>query len=111
MTWRRFGVLLRGLPATSLLQTLLRDTVEFDEPEPGTPARFGPWSTEAYLLASLIDSVRDNTRVLAQVNSENRVDMPEPTPRPQTKIRARTVQPSAVAYLQAIRDRHRRESE
>lgn len=113
MTWRQFGVLLRGLPSTSRYQTKVRDTVEFDEPEPGSPERFGPWGTEHYQLAALIDSVRNLQRTLVQVNTEKDVPPVEPMPRPATKIR-KHVSAEAVAafeYLQAIRDRHAKESQ
>lgn len=105
---------MRQLPSTSRLQTKLRDTVEFEEPEPGAPERFGPWGTEHYQLASVIDALHGLQLTLIQVNSEKGAKVPEiaPVPRPATKTRKKPDQISdaALAYLQAIRDRHAQES-
>lgn len=64
---------------------------------------FGPWSLENYQLAGVIDSVNRLSVALAGG------DMPEPSPRPQVKRRTGPA-PAALAYLQEIRDRHRREA-
>lgn len=100
-------MLLRGLPQDSRYQTVLRDTVELPEPVSGDEEpQFGPWSLLNYQLAALIDATNAVTASLAGG------DRPEPAPRPLMKRRRSVppVDPRAMAYLQAIRDRHRRET-
>ncbi len=65
---------------------------------------FGPWSLENYQLAAVIDSV--NRLLVAFGGGE----MPEPSPRPQVKRRRPMQHAAALAYLEEIRDRHRREA-
>ncbi len=61
-------------------------------------------------MVTLIDSVRELQRITVQVHSDKPVDPIEPSPRPQMKRRRPPMEAAAMAYLQAIRDRHRRES-
>ncbi|MGZ4518955.1 MAG: hypothetical protein ACXVXP_02990 [Mycobacteriaceae bacterium] len=66
---------------------------------------FGPWNLANYQLAALIDS---SNRMLAAYAG---APMPEQIPRPMPKTRkGSSFDPAAVAYLQAIRDRHAREA-
>ncbi|MGZ6852463.1 MAG: hypothetical protein ACXVGC_00110 [Mycobacteriaceae bacterium] len=104
LTWRRFGVLLRHLPQDSHYQTVLRDTLEVDERPVHADPVFGPWNLANYQLAALNDGV--NRLLAAYAGAE----MPDPAPRPGPKKRQDPVIDNAkVAYLQEIRDRHRRE--
>ena len=105
---------MKGLPATSLTQTVLRDTLEMDEADEDTPPQFGPWSQENYQLATLIDVVQNLTKVLIDVNSEKASDPVQPMPRPMPKIRPNPAKLAAQERiwdeLEAIRERHRRET-
>lgn len=98
-------VLIQNLPQESRTQTFLRDKpgAELVEPPPG-PARFGPWSLPDYLLAQLIDAVRQGnylTAIAARIEPKPRP--PEPTPRPGLN-RPRRVQSEAnVLYLKNLR--------
>lgn len=84
ITPRRMIVLLRGLPSGSLEQW------------PEHPAA---WSTEAHLLAHLIDAVQWNTWTLARVHSKSKPKEPKPTPRPGPKPKRRTTNIRALAGL------------
>lgn len=59
--------LISGLPAESKTVSLLRESDD----------AVG-WDTNSYLLASVVDAVRENTYVTAQVNSKKKLKPPEP---------------------------------
>lgn len=117
MSWRRFGVLVSQLPATSLLQTKLRDTIEVDPDDVAdNDGRFGPWATENYQLAALLDALQHLTRAVIEVQGSKVDGVFEPTPRPRAKVRGKSpavVDPAAVEavynLLESIRERHRQE--
>lgn len=44
--------------------------------------QFYGWDTDRYLMAQLVDSVRENTWVLAAVNSKKKPKRPDPLERP-----------------------------
>jgi len=116
LTWRRFGVLIKGLPATSLTQTILRDTVEVDEADVvRAEPRFGPWDQQNYQLADLIDEIRQQTNTLIELKGLKSAEV-EPYRRPKPKVRhvrgTRSLvealdETPAGQYLKAIRDQHR----
>jgi hypothetical protein len=66
---------------------------------------FGPWNLVNYQLAALLDAMNAMRATYAEA------PMPDPTPRPKLKTRktSASFDTAKVAYLQAIRDRHRRE--
>lgn len=59
--------LISGLPAESKTVSLLR----------GVENAAG-WDTNSYLLASVVDAVRENTHAVVQVNSKKKLKPPEP---------------------------------
>ena len=107
MSYRRLWVLVQQLPMESRTQTFLRDkpAAELVEP-PSGPAKFGPWSQRDYLLALLIDAVRQGNYVSAvAARIEPKPKPPEPVPRPGLD-RPRRVQSEAnVLYLKNLRAR------
>lgn len=108
LTWRRLGVLIKGLPRTSLLMTRMRDEIEVDAGDDDEP-KYGPWSLDNYQLADLIDHVRLVTRTLIQVNDGKPGEF-EPVPRPQIRIRRVVDESNAEVvwdFLESIRQRHR----
>ena len=68
--------LISGLPAESKTVSLLREADE----------AVG-WATTSYLLASVVDAVRENTHVVAQVNSKKKLKPPEPLKVPGVRAR------------------------
>lgn len=67
------------------------------------------WDTQTFLLAGLIDSVRENTFATVQVNSKKRLKQPEPFPVPGSKKKKRPEQnmfaAMAAAQLRARKDK------
>jgi hypothetical protein len=66
---------------------------------------FGRWNLANHQLAALFDAVNALRATYAEA------PMPDPTPRPKFKTR-KTLAPldmAKIAYLQEIRDRHRRD--
>lgn len=108
LTWRRLGVLVKGLPRTSLLMTRMRDEIEVDVSDDDEP-KHGPWSLDNYQLADLIDRVNLLTMTLVQVN-DGKADEFVPIPRPQMKIRRVVDESNAEVvfdFLESIRQQHR----
>lgn len=105
-------MLVRGLPAVSRMQTRMRDTLEFPATEGEN--RFGPWATENYQLAALIDSVNELQRVLIAVNSDSPPKSLPPAPRPVVRVQKKdprsTLTDAQITYLEDIRARHRGEA-
>lgn len=81
---RRMVALLRGMPSGTL--------------EEWTD-HANAWSTEAHLLAHLIDVVQWNTWTLARVNSKTKPKEPKPMPRPGPPPQKRTTNIRALAGL------------
>jgi hypothetical protein len=111
---RRAWVLIRGLPPESLTSTALREQMTDEEISSYAGDGYGRWSQAEMLLARLIDEAAFNTYAVLAVNSSNSksLPLPKPFPRPGVPRPKPTVldaSPEALAYLQAIRDRHRRE--
>ncbi len=108
-------MLVKGLPATSRLQTKMRDTIEVEPADPDEPVHYGPWSTVNYQLATLTDAVlRVKEAVERSVGGD--VTPAEPMPRPQMRTRrdaaSDDVDPERVIeLLEGIRELHRREVE
>lgn len=107
MSARELWVLIGKLPQGSWTQTELRDA-DGERPPPD-PDKFGPWSLEHYLLASLIDAVQNLTYVFSIAHSDPRKSapkQPEPTRRPGVNERRRRRQrPAAIRYLDRLRAR------
>jgi hypothetical protein len=93
LSYRRLWVLVKHLPMESATQTALRDAdlAELDElvaPEPEPDDRFGPWSHADYLLAELIDAVREGVYVASLAGQlDPKPKPPEPTLRPGVRRR------------------------
>ncbi|KGI82066.1 hypothetical protein IL38_07050 [Actinopolyspora erythraea] len=61
------------------------------------------WSADRYLLASLVDAVRENTFVLASAHSDKKKPKPpEPIPRPKDKSKEAKTNPFAAMAAQRI---------
>lgn len=101
MSWRRFGVLLRGLPVESEYKTAVRNTVDLSElpdPEPGI---YGPWSQGDMLLARVGDLLTH--WLWANADPEKRpAKPPPPYPRPgvDAPSNVRAISEEALAYLE-----------
>lgn len=104
MTWRRLGVLLRGLPVDSEYKTALRNTVDFSalpDPEPGV---YGPWPQTDMLLARVGDLL--NHYIWMSADPEKRPATP-PSPYPRPGVASSNVRPisaAALAYLEYKRE-------
>lgn len=61
---------------------------------------FRGWGVLEYQIASLIDSVRENTYVLISANSKKKPEKPEPTYRPKQKQSQKT-KPNSFAAMAA----------
>lgn len=74
LTARMVIALVRNLPVDSATVAVMR----------GGPEYVG-WRTETYLLASVLDAIRENTYAFVSANSKRKPSAPEPTPRPEAK--------------------------
>lgn len=76
--------MIAGLPPDSLTMSLIL---------PGMPEREGGrerlWSTEAHLLATVVDAIQATTHAIIQSNSKTKVRAPKPIPRPGGPVRVR----------------------
>jgi hypothetical protein len=91
-------------PATTprRILTLLRLLPAGTWPDYSDTANAAVWSTEAHLLASVIDALQWNTWTLARVNSRRKPKEPTPVKRPGAKARRtadRTTKRSSLAAL------------
>lgn len=59
--------------------------------------QFLGWDTDRYLLAQLIDSVRENTWAFVAANSKKRPKQPQPIPRPEKNVTKKKNQFAAMA--------------
>lgn len=103
MSWRRFAVILRGLPADSEYKTELRnntDLTSLGDPEPGV---HGPWSQTDYILARISDQIA--VYMWAQSEPTARPAEPSRYPRPGIDDGSNVVPISteALAYLEYMR--------
>lgn len=74
LTARKALVFIRNLPLDSATSASLRGGDEFRE-----------WDGQMYMLANLIDAVKENTHVFVSANSKRKPKAPKPMPRPETK--------------------------
>lgn len=82
LTWRRLGVLIRGLPVESLTRTAIRNETPVTAlRSQSSDADYGPWTQTDMLLAELIDLTRWLQWAKTKSGQENR-DHPKPFPRP-----------------------------
>jgi hypothetical protein len=99
LSWRRFGVLLRGLPVESEYKTAVRNTVDLSDlpdPEPGI---YGPWSQADMLLARVGDLL--SHWLWMNADPEKRPAAPPfPYPRPGVADNVRAISEEALAYLE-----------
>lgn len=99
MSWRRFAVVLRGLPLESEYKTALRNTIDLSElpaPEPGI---YGPWSQGDQLIARVGDLLQH--WLWMNADPEKRPTAPPPPyPRPGVGSNVRPINPAAMAYLE-----------
>ena len=60
------------------------------------------WDTQAYLMAGLIDAVRENTYVTAQTQSKKKIKAPEPIPVPGRAKQKKKGSPNLFAQMAAV---------
>jgi hypothetical protein len=107
MSWRRFAVLLRGLPIESEYKTAVRNTTDLSDlpaPEPGI---YGPWSQADMLLARMGDLL--SHWLWMNADAEKRpATPPPPYPRPgvDDASNVRAISLEAAAYLEYVREHH-----
>ena len=101
LSLRRMGVLVVGLPAESLtmsaLMPLIPEGGESDKPD-------RQWSTEAQLLASVVDAVTSLTHVYVAGHSKTSPPRWQPIKRPSDK-RKPTIRRMTQAQRDALRNR------
>lgn len=112
MTFPELQAFIADLPPESATQTVLRD--QYTDKQLADMSvhdkRHGRWSKDGMLSAAIYDAIQYLTHILLVTNGA-KTDPPEPMPRPGVVSRlARSNNPQAQAYLQAIRDRHERET-
>lgn len=101
MSWRRLGVVLRGLPVESEYKTALRNVTDLSalpEPEPGV---YGPWPQTDLLIAQGLDML--NQWMWANSDPEKRpASPPPPWPRPGVAWPANVtaISDEAMAFLE-----------
>lgn len=104
MSWRRFAIILGGLPIESQFKTAMRNTVDLSElPEP-TPGVYGPWPQTDQLIARGLDLLEG--WMWANSDPEKRpASPPPPYPRPGVDLPAnvRAINSEAMAYLEYLR--------
>lgn len=96
MSWRRLGVILKGLSHDSAFQTAWRDSPHAKAATGDGSA--GRWSRADYLLASLLDQVRS----FQWSFSDGKTPHPEPYPRPGL-AKSEPADPRTLAYLAEVR--------
>jgi hypothetical protein len=104
MSWRRFAVLLTGLPVDSEFKTALRNATDLDdlpEPEPGI---YGPWPQTDMLLARGLDMFAH--WMWANSDPDHRpAQPPPPYPRPGVvEGNVHAISEEALAYLEYKRE-------
>jgi hypothetical protein len=103
MSWRRFGIVVQNLPASSVYWTAVRNATDPDAlPEPSS-RNFGPWELRDFLLAGIFDRIGD----LIYMQSDKSQPPPKKYPRPY--LRDSNVTPisaEALAYLEYKREHH-----
>ena len=100
LTLRKVSVLVAGLPSDSLTMSAMAPALA-NLPEPdGTPRQ---WSTEAHLLASVVDAVTQLTVAYVGAHSKSTPKW-EPMPRPTPK-RAPQIHRMTEAQREALRQR------
>lgn len=67
----------------------------------GDDARTEGWDTQAYLLAGLVDAVRENTFVTAQIQSKKKLKRPDPIDVPGNKKKKSDGQVNLFAQMAA----------
>ena len=98
LSWRRFGVILRGLPVESAYKTEVRNTIDLATLPPPEPGVHGPWPQTDMLLASIYDRLGD--LVVVQGGYEK---PPQRFPRPGVD-NVRAISDEALAYLEYKRE-------
>jgi hypothetical protein len=71
--------------------------------------QFRAWDVHAYLLAALVDAVRENTFVFVAANSKRKPKAPKPIPRPAPTTAARSpnrVNPFSATVAQYVAATH-----
>lgn len=86
---RQLILLIANLPVESATIAAMRGDDEFRG-----------WGVDRYMIANLIDSVRENTYVLLAANSKRKPEKPQPTFRPEQKRKDKT-QPNSFASMAA----------
>lgn len=67
--------------------------------------QFRGWGVQAYLLANIIDSMKENTYAFVASNSKRKPKAPDPFPRPQAQVKQKTNAFAAMARAQFMRMR------
>lgn len=105
MTWRRFAVILRGLPPESLYKTALASSVDFSQLPPPEENVYPPFSLEAMLSARIGDLIE--RWIWMNADPEQRpAQPPPPYPRPGVQTNVRAISEEAAAYLEYVREHH-----
>jgi hypothetical protein len=87
----------------SLTMTAIRDSMTPEQREAASQrvAKHGPWSKQDYLLAAVVDAIRESTWVLARVNGST-VEPPKPIDRPGLQQKPSRGTPEGIALMQEI---------
>lgn len=85
---KRALILIENLPPSSRTVTLIGDN----------PEAYG-WDLSAHMLASVIDTIRENTYTNVQVRTKKRIDPPEPFTRPGVEKEAKERKPNKFVQM------------
>jgi len=106
MSWRRFGVILRGLPIESEYKTAVRNGIDLSDLPPPEPGVYGPWPQTDMLLARIGDRLSDWLWMNADPKTRP-AQPPPPHPRPGVDhSNVTAISPAALAYLEYVRENH-----
>lgn len=106
MSWRRFAVILRGLPVESEYKTAVRNEIDLSDLPPPDPGVFGPWPQTDMLLAGIRDLLAHHLWMIA--DPEHRpARPPAPYPRPGVETsNVSAISEEAALYLEYVREHH-----
>jgi hypothetical protein len=105
-------VLLRHLPPESAYATATRESLTDEQLAEATEqhaGKHGPWARQDYLLAGVLDALHQLIWVQVSKSGVKNLPPPKPLPRPGLSAASR-VDPKAIAHLEELRERHRREA-
>lgn len=88
LTSRKALALIRNLPHDSATTAAIQGGDQFRG-----------WDGQMYMLANIVDAIKENTHVFVSANSKRRPQPPKPMPRPTTK----TAEPMANSFAAMAR--------